>query len=82
MCQQPVISIFQVKNDIFVTFSRWLVDSWKEDWDKIVHDITNVCLNDGMDIGRWKFGCKGHFSVKSVYNALTVNDTGPYHKKI
>ena len=30
----------------------------------------------------WKFGLKGIFSVKSVYNALTVNEIGRYHKKI
>lgn len=25
---------------------------------------------------------KGSFSVKSVYNALSTNENGPYHKKI
>lgn len=27
-------------------------------------------------------GSKGRFSVKSLYNALTINDLGPYHKKV
>lgn len=83
MCQKPDLTVFQVIADIHsVTFSRWLVDMWKENWDQIVHDIANVHLSDGVDVVKWKFGSKGHFSVKSVYNALTVNDSGPYHAKI
>lgn len=34
------------------------------------------------DVVLWKFGALGKFSVKSVYNAMTRNDSGPYHKKI
>jgi hypothetical protein len=36
-------------------------------------------LND--DIVSWRFRLKGLFFVKSVYNALTVNESGQYHKK-
>ena len=80
MCQQSDLTVFQVKTDIqSVTFSRWLVDIWKENWEKNVHDLANVHLCDGVDFVKWKFGCNGRFSVKSVYNALTMNDTGPYH---
>lgn len=40
-------------------------------------------MNNAMkNFVKWKFGCNGRFSVKSVYNALTMNDTGPYHIKI
>ena len=42
--------------------------------------LINLGLND--DVVSWKFGLKGIFSVKSVYNALTVNEIGRYHKKI
>jgi len=45
MCQQSDLTVFQVKTDIqSVTFSRWLVDIWKENWEKIVHDLANVHL--------------------------------------
>ena len=83
MCQQSDLTVFQVKTDIqSVTFCRWLVDIWKENWEKIVHDLVNVHMCDGVDFVKWKFGCNGRFSVKTVYNALTMNDTGPYHIKI
>ena len=36
----------------------------------------------GMNVILWKFGNKSSFTVKSVYNALSTNDVGPYHKKI
>jgi hypothetical protein len=39
-------------------------------------------LSDGDDVISWKFGNKGLFSVKSVYNAITTNDSGPYAKII
>jgi len=42
--------------------------------------VTQLC--EGDNIVTWRFGCHGHFTVKSVYSALTRNDTGPYHKKV
>jgi len=83
MCQQLDIAVSQVKFDPqSLTFSRWLVDEWRVNWEKILLDVANVQLCEGADITTWKFGCHGNFTVKYVYNALTVNDTGLYHKKV
>ena len=47
-----------------------------------MRDISNIQLGNEKDIVLWKFGNKGQFTLKSVYNALTINDAGSYHKKI
>jgi hypothetical protein len=49
---------------------------------KILHDTSLFNLNLCDDRVSWKFGLKGIFSIKSVYNALTINETGRYHKRI
>lgn len=83
MCEQQDITVGQVLSDSHsVTFSRWLVDKWKEEWEKIVHDLTKIQLSEETNYVTWKFGGHGHFSVKSVYNALTEYDNGPYNKRI
>ena len=81
--KQQDLTVFQFKSDPqLVTYTRWLVDIWRVEWDNILVDAASVQLCEGDDIVTWKFGCHGRFTVKSVYNALTKNDTGPYHKKV
>jgi hypothetical protein len=41
-------------------------------WDNIQRDAANFQLVAEKDLIQWKFGNNGHFSVKSVYEALTV----------
>lgn len=83
MAQKHNISLAEVKNDPnSVHFSRWLVGIWKKQWDSIVYDISMTQLNNSDDYVIWKFGTKGTFTVKSVYNALTANESGPSHRKI
>jgi hypothetical protein len=83
MCQQHDLTVFQFKSyPHLITFTRWLVDIWKESWDNILVDASQVQLCEGDNIITWKFGGHGCFTMKSVYNALTSNDSGPYHKKV
>jgi hypothetical protein len=77
MCLKQNITVEQVKNDPnAVLFTKWLVDKWREDWMKILHDTSLFNLNLCDNRVSWKFGLKGLFSVKSVYNALIINETG------
>lgn len=78
---QPDISVSQMKQNS-VSFTRWLVDDLKIGCDKIKSNVEEVILTPGEDVVFWKFGKNGCFSVKSVYKALTMNDAGPYFKKI
>jgi len=59
-----------------VTFSRWLGDGWRDDWLKILDDVVRVDLGEGTNILSWKFGPKGHFSVKSVYCRISGTPRG------
>jgi hypothetical protein len=83
MCSQQNITVEEVEvNPSAVTFTRWLVDSWRDNWEQILLDTSNVILDGRADMVSWKFGNKGLFSVKLVYNALAVNESGKYHKMI
>lgn len=83
MCMQQNISVATVKNNPeSVTFTRWLVDNWRVSWEKILKELADVQLSDGEDEISWKFGNKGVFSVKTVYNAMTANESGTYAKTI
>jgi hypothetical protein len=65
-----------------ISFTRWLEDDMLEAWLTILNDMRQVQFTSANDDVRWKLGSGDSFSVKSVYNALTVNDSGPYHKRI
>ena len=77
LCEQQGISVHDFK------INPQLVDGWRDDWLNILDDVVKVNLEEGVDILSWEFGPKGRFSVtKSVYNALSNNECGTYHKKI
>jgi hypothetical protein len=77
MCLNQNITVEQVKKDpIVVKFTRWLVDRWRNDWEQILVDTFSVNMGLNDDTVSWRFGFKGLFSVKSVYNALTINESG------
>jgi hypothetical protein len=83
MTQQQDVTLAEVMlNPHALTFSRWLVDVWAEQWKVILNDMSKISLKDCNDVVCWKFGKKGLFTVKTMYDCLTTNDSGPYHKKI
>jgi hypothetical protein len=83
LCEKQNISVQQVKCDIqLVSFTRWLVSDLQDDWLKFFSDLDIINISDGKDKVTWKFGKNGRFSVKSTYDAMTVNDFGLYNKRI
>ena len=78
----PATAALVKSNSQAITFTRWLVDESRVSWKKFLAEIAIVHLRDGNGVISWKFGNKGHFTVKSVYNALTSNEPGPYLKRI
>ena len=83
LCEKQNISVQQVKCDIqLVSFTRWLVNDLQDDWLKNLSDLNLINKSDGKDKVTWKFGKNGRFSVKSTYDAMTVNDSGLYNKRI
>lgn len=83
MAQQHDITLAEVKlNPSCVTFSRWLVGVWRKQWDSLLLAVKKIQLIDTVDIVKWRLSPKGLFTVKSMYNALTLNDLGSYHKEV
>jgi hypothetical protein len=81
-CEQTNLLVDQARsNPQTISFTRWLEDDTLEAWLTILNDMRQVQFTSANDVVRWKLGSGDRFSVKSVYNALIVNDSGPYHKK-
>lgn len=77
ICDQKVIIVFQLTSGLVpVTFSRWLTDDLRSEWEKILSDISHTQLEFEPDTVCWRLEGKGTFSVKSTYNALTCSDCG------
>lgn len=65
-----------------VSFRRWLTVELQNCWDLIQQDVQDFVLHDSDDVILWKLEKNRKFSVKSLYNALTKNDSGPAYKNI
>ena len=51
MSQKQDITLAVVKlNPRSLTFSRWLVDVWKSQWDEIMADTANTSLKSNTDV--------------------------------
>jgi hypothetical protein len=82
-CKQQNVIVDQVRsNPMMVSFNRWLVDDMLIIWQKILEDMNKFQFSNEIVTVSWIFGQMGRFTVKSVYNALTINDAGPYYKKV
>lgn len=82
-CEQQNILVDQARgNPQNISFTRWLMDDMLVTRQRILDDMYKIEFTSENDSVSWKFGPMGRFSVKSVYNALTVNDSGPHHRKI
>lgn len=69
---------------ILVSFSRLLTSELNDCWNSIISESKSMVLFKDHDKVSWKLEeKKGKCIVKSTYNALiTINDSGPYFKKI
>jgi hypothetical protein len=81
ICLQLNASVAFVKQNS-ANFSRWLVDGLRNDWEQIMCRVNEISVTNDEDRVIWNFGKKARFSVRSMYKALTVDDSGPYFKKI
>jgi hypothetical protein len=59
-----------------------LFDELRTSWNKILNDSISLQLNSDSDVVFWSLENSGKFSVKSLYNGLTKNDSGTYHRRI
>lgn len=52
------------------------------EWEEIWREASNFQLTNAADVITWNLGKKGRFTVKSVYNGLTKNENGIFHRRI
>jgi hypothetical protein len=83
LSEQKGISVADVKTGIIcITFRRWLPLELQNIWDMVWSKVEIFQLSEAEDKIRWKIGKKKVFTVKSVYNALTCEDSGYHFKHI
>ena len=83
LSENKLVSVAKVKREeVVMQFSRWLHGDLAAMWDKIWNDTVEFALSSDQDIITWKFEKNGKFSVKSLYDELTKNDSGIYQKRI
>lgn len=83
LSMNKLVSVAKVKNgEVSMQFSRWLHGDLAAMWGEIWDDTIDFALSSDQDIITWKFEKNGTFSVRSVYDGLTRNDSGIYHKGI
>jgi hypothetical protein len=76
LCEQKDISVFHLVTGLVpVTFSRWLTDDLRTEWNKILADVLNVQLESEPDTVCWKLEDKGFF-------LLNLHIMRPYYKNI
>jgi hypothetical protein len=57
-------------------FNRWLPPIFFEQWLNIIDKVYSYEFNINNDVIKWKWGGKGKFTTKSVYDHLTQDDDG------
>jgi hypothetical protein len=82
LCENKNISVAHALQDTPIIFRRWLHVELRTSWEEIWERAKRFQLVDTSDEVMWKLGTLKKFSVKSVYNGLTKNEIGVYHKRI
>ena len=61
LSEQKNITLFQVKcGEIQLSFTRWLVDNLKSDWDKVLADVSQYHFKHGEDF------LNGNLEIKAL----------------
>jgi hypothetical protein len=76
-CSQKDIIVHQFLSlNGYIKFDRWLPPSLFRQWVDIVDQVYSFTFENENDIVSWKWGGKGRYNTKSVYDHLTRNDEG------
>jgi hypothetical protein len=68
--------VFQLINGLVpITFSRWLTDELRAEWNKIMEDISQTQLISEQDRVIWKLESKGKFSASGGRRARAGKPT-------
>jgi hypothetical protein len=76
-CKQKNLTINQfLSMEGRIKFDRWLPPSLFEQWVDIINQVYLYDFKNEEDVVRWKWSGKCIYTVKSVYDHLTINDKG------
>ena len=82
ICENKNITVACALKGDPIRFRRWLHTEIRNEWEKFWKDASKFQLEEHENIVIWNLGKNNKFTVKSVYNGLTKNDCGFYHKRI
>jgi hypothetical protein len=82
LCENKNITAAQAMNGVPIVFGRWLFHELRVIWEKVWQDASNFLLNNTPDSVVWNLEKGGRFTVESLYDGLTRNESGVYHKRI
>lgn len=76
LCSDKDIIVFQFLTNGQVHFNRWLPPILFEHWLDIVDNAYKFRYQNEEDTISWRWGAKGTYTTKSVYDHLTMDDLG------
>ncbi|WVZ60787.1 LOW QUALITY PROTEIN: hypothetical protein U9M48_010767 [Paspalum notatum var. saurae] len=83
ICDSRQINIKEVLAcNLQIRFSRWLYPELRTQWNRICDLLGNINGQNGGDTIIWRWGQRKQFSVKSLYNALSLGVQGPELKHV
>lgn len=83
LCIHKGISVYEVARQRWVIQIRiTLPPMIRNLWDDLVIKWNNVHLVESKDEVKWSLTSNGKFSVRSLYDYMTKNDSGPSYKYI
>jgi hypothetical protein len=83
LCTDKTCSMYQVRQrDWVLNFSIRLPGVIRWQWYDLAHKLNQAVLSEDDDLSLWRWTASKQFSVKSVYEQPTKNDSGPSFKRI
>jgi hypothetical protein len=83
LCWNQQCSVLDVKNaEWVVEFREKLQGVIRGQWYELAGKLNNVRISDDKDITLWKWTANKRFSVKSVYDHLSRDESDPNYKRI
>jgi hypothetical protein len=83
LCSDKRISVYDVWCEGWVIHFQIIPQGLTTDqWYELAARLNNVSLNDEKDLPLWRWNANKIFSVKSVYNHLTKNESSVAYKRI
>jgi hypothetical protein len=83
MCSRKSISVHEVWSEGWVIHFQVIPQGIiRSQWYELAVKLNSISLNNDKDLPVWKWTANKMFSVKSVYDHMTRNDSGVAYKRV